>query len=116
MKQIKFTTSDVVFLTLQGMVFSITIIECFFAQPGHLQDKINMAIWILLSAGYFLLYKKVDARGDRVIEAADKNPAEIGRKAVSSAPSTLNTYEKGIYEEGFKDGVNYVKNEINSVF
>jgi len=35
---------------------------------------------------------------------------------VNSAPSNLNTYEKSVYEEGFKDGFNYAKNEMNSVF
>jgi hypothetical protein len=38
----------------------------------------------------------------------------MGQKALASAPSALNTYEKGIYEEGFKDGVNYLKNELNN--
>jgi hypothetical protein len=57
----------------------------------------------------------VASRNDRMLQAADKTNQEIGQKALSSAPSSLNTFEKGVYEEGFKDGVNYIKNEMNSV-
>ncbi len=49
-----------------------------------------------------------------MIEAADVPASTVGQKALASAPSALNTYEKGIYEEGFKDGVNYLKNELNN--
>ena len=50
-----------------------------------------------------------------MFQAADKTNQEVAQKALSSAPSNLNTYEKSVYEEGFKDGVNYLKNEMNSV-
>lgn len=114
MKKIKFTTGDVILMTIYGLALSSEVITCFFSKPGELHQHINQAIWILASAAWFYLYKLVSSRNDRMIEAADKTNQEVGQKALSSAPSNLNTYEKGVYEEGFKDGVNYIKNEMNS--
>ncbi len=51
---------------------------------------------------------------DQLVDAADIPASTVGQKALTSAPSNLTTYEKAIYEEGFKDGVNYVKKELNS--
>ena len=116
MKPIKFTTLDVVMLTIMGILSSMSFVECFVVESARIHDKLNLGIWILVSGLYFLLYKKLSSRQDRFIEVLDKPTAAMNQKAVNSAPSNLNTYEKSVYEEGFKDGFNYAKNEMNSVF
>ena len=114
MKRIKFTTGDVVLMSIYGLTLAMGIISCFFAKPGDLQKDINICIWIASSIMWFFGFKMATSRNDRMFVAADKTSSEIGQKALNSAPSSLNTYEKGVYEEGFKDGVNYLKNEMNS--
>jgi hypothetical protein len=114
MKRIKFTTGDKILLGIYGLTLGMGIISCFFSDPGKLQKDINICIWIASSIMWFFGFKMAAGRSTRLIEAADKTNLEIGQKALSSAPSSLNTYEKSIYEEGFKDGVNYIKNEMNS--
>ena len=115
MKRIKFTTGDVILMSIYGLTLTMGIITCFFSDPGELGKNVNICIWISSSIMWFFGFKLAAGRNDRMFEAADKTPQEIGQKALSSAPSSLNTYEKGVYEEGFKDGVNYLKNEMNSV-
>ena len=115
MKKIKFTTGDVILMSIYGLTLTMGIINCFLSDPGELHQNINMSIWIASSIMWFFGFKMAAGRSTRLIEAADKTNLEIGQKALSSAPSSLNTYEKSIYEEGFKDGVNYIKNEMNSV-
>jgi hypothetical protein len=115
MKRIKFTTGDKILLGIYGLTLAIGITSCFFSDPGELQKNINICIWIASSIMWFFGFKMAAGRSDRLIEAADKTSSEIGQKALSSAPSSLNTFEKGVYEEGFKDGVNFIKNEMNSV-
>lgn len=115
MKRIKFTTGDVILMTIYGLTLTIGIINCFLSDPGELGQHVNTCIWITSSIAWFFGFRMVASRNDRMFQAADKTPQEIGQKALSSAPSHLTTYEKGIYEEGFKDGVNYLKNEMNSV-
>ena len=114
MKRIKFTTGDVILMTIYGLALSSNVVTCFFSKQGELHHYINQAIWVLATAGWFFLYKMISSRNDRMIEAGNKTSSEVGQKAVNSAPSNLNTYEKGVYEEGFKDGVNFIKNEMNS--
>jgi len=115
MKRIKFTTGDKILLGIYGLTLTMGIINCFLSDPGELQKDINTCIWIASSIMWFFGFKMAAGRSDRLIVAADKTPQEIAQKALSSAPSTLSTYEKSLYEEGFKDGVNYIKNEMNSV-
>ena len=115
MKKIKFTTGDKILMGIYGTCLSVNIINCFLSNPGELPLNINISIWIASSIAWFFGFKLAASRNDRMFQAADKTPQEIGQKALSSAPSSLNTYEKGVYEEGFKDGVNYLKNEMNSV-
>jgi len=114
MKKIKFTTGDKILLGIYGYLITMEIINCFISDSGELHHNINMSIWIASSIMWFFGFKLAESRSDRLIEAADKTPHEIGQKALSSAPSSLNTYDKSVYEEGFKDGVNYIKNEMNS--
>jgi hypothetical protein len=91
------------------------IIKCILSDEADLHQNIIVCIWVTSSIMWWFRYKLVAYRFDRIIQAADKNPKEVAQKALSSAPSTLSTYENGIYDEGFKDGVNYIKNEMNSV-
>jgi len=115
MKRIKFTTGDKILMSIYGLTLTMGIINCFLSDPGDLQKDINICIWIASSIMWFFGFKMATSRNDRMFVAADKTSSEIGQKALNSAPSSLNTYEKSIYEEGFKDGVNYIKNEMNSV-
>ena len=115
MKRIKFTTGGKILLGIYGLTLTMGIINCFLSDPGELQKDINTCIWIASSIMWFFGFKLAAGRSHRLIEAADKTPQEIGQKALSSAPSSLSTYEKSLYEEGFKDGVNFIKNEMNSV-
>jgi hypothetical protein len=114
MKRIKFTIGDKFLMTIYGLTLTMGIINCFLSDPGELQRNINICIWISSSIMWFFGFKMASGRNDRLIQAADKTNQEIGQRALSSAPSHLTTYEKGLYEEGFKDGVNYIKNEMNS--
>lgn len=115
MKRIKFTTGDVILMSIYGLTLTMGIINCFLSDPGELHQNINMSIWITSSIMWFFGFKLAAGRNDRMIEAGSKTTSEVAQKALSSAPSNLNTYEKSVYEEGFKDGVNYLKNEMNSV-
>jgi len=114
MKRIKFTFGDKVLMTIYGLSFTMNVINCFLSNPEELHQNINIAVWITGTIMWFFGYKMASSKNDRLIQAADKTPSEVGQKALSSAPSSLNTYEKGVYEEGFKDGVNYIKKEMNS--
>lgn len=114
MKRIKFTIGDKFLMTIYGLTLTMGIINCFLSDPGELQRNINICIWISSSIMWFFGFKMASSRNDRLIQAVDKTNQEIGQRALSSAPSHLTTYEKGLYEEGFKDGVNYIKNEMNS--
>ena len=114
MKKIKFTTGDKILLGIYGLTLTMGIINCFLSDPGELQKDINTCIWIASSIMWFFGFRMVASRNDRMFQAAGKTSSEIGQKALSSAPSSLNTYDKSVYEEGFKDGVNYIKNEMNS--
>jgi hypothetical protein len=114
MKKIKFTTGDKILMSIYGLTLTMGIINCFLSDPGELHQNITTCIWITSSIMWFFGFRMVASRNDRMIDAADKTSSEIGQKALSSAPSNLNTYEKSVYEEGFKDGVNYIKNEMNS--
>jgi hypothetical protein len=115
MKKIKFTTGEKILLGIYGLslIGAITLVVT--SEGTEMHHNINMSIWIASSIMWFFGFKLAESRSDRLIEAADKTPHEIGQKALSSAPSSLNIFEKGVYEEGFKDGVNYIKNEMNSV-
>jgi len=114
MKKIKFTTSDKILLGVYGLTLTMGIINCFLSDPGELQKDINICIWISSSIMWFFGFRMMASRIDRMFQAADKTSQEIAQKALSSAPSNMTTYEKSLYEEGFKDGVNYIKNEMNS--
>ena len=114
MKRIKFTTGDVILMSIYGLTLTMGIINCFLSDPGDLQKDINICIWIASSIMWFFGFKMASTRNDRLIQAADKTNQEIGQRALTSAPSNMSTYEKSVYEEGFKDGVNYIKNEMNS--
>jgi hypothetical protein len=114
MKKIKFTTGDKILMSIYGLTLTMGIINCLLSDPGELHQNITACIWITSSIMWFFGFRMVASRNDRMIDAADKTSQEIGQKALSSAPSNLNTYEKSVYEEGFKDGVNYIKNEMNS--
>ena len=114
MKRIKFTTGDKILMTIYGLTLTMGIINCFLSDPGELQRNINICVWIASSIMWFFGFKMASGRSTRLIESVNKTNQEIGQRALSSAPSHLTTYEKGLYEEGFKDGVNYIKNEMNS--
>jgi hypothetical protein len=115
MKKIKFTTGDVILMSIYGLTLTMGIINCFLSDPGELGQCVNICILITSSIMWFFGFKLAAGRNDRMIEAGSKTTSEVAQKALSSAPSNLNTYEKSVYEEGFKDGVNYLKNEMNSV-
>ena len=114
MKRIKFKTSDVVLMGIYGLALTTGISRCILSDEADLHQNIIVCIWIASTIGWFFGFKMVSSRFDRIIQAADKTNQEIGQKALSSAPSILSTYESSIYDEGFKDGVNYIKNEMNS--
>ena len=114
MKRIKFTTGDKILMSIYGLTLTMGIINCFLSDPEELGQHVNTCIWITSSIAWFFGFRMVASRNDRMLQAADKTNQEIGQKALSSAPSNLTTYEKSLYEEGFKDGVNYIKNEMNS--
>ena len=116
MKRIKYTTGDLILLSIYGICLTTGISECFTAKTGELHKNINICIWVVASISWFFGYKLVQSRLNRVIEAADKSSTMIEYKAMSSAPSEFTTKEKTVYEEGFKDGINYLKNEMNSVY
>lgn len=115
MKRIKFKTSDVVLMGIYGLALTTGISRCILSDEADLHQNIIVCIWVTSSIMWWFRYKLVASRFDRIIQAADKNPKEVSQKSLSSAPSILSTYENGIYDEGFKDGVNYIKNEMNSV-
>ena len=115
MKRIKFKTSDVVLMAIYGLALTTGIIKCILSDEADLHQNIIVCIWIASTIGWFFGFKMASSRFDRMFQAADKTNQEIGQKALSSAPSILSTYESSIYDEGFKDGVNYIKNEMNSV-
>ena len=116
MKRIKYTTGDLILLSIYGICLTTGISECFTAKTGELHKNINICIWVVASITWFFAYKLVQARLNRFIDVVDKSPTTIEYKAMSSAPSEFTTMEKRAYEEGFKDGINYLKNEMNSVY
>jgi hypothetical protein len=99
----------VYFLSLGGAIATAVMSE-----DGELHQSINLCIWITSTIMWSHIYITLRHKRDNMIEAADVPASTVGQKALASAPSALNTYEKGIYEEGFKDGVNYLKNELNN--
>ena len=115
MKRIKFTVGDVILMGIYGLTLVMNLINCFLSDPKELHLNINICLWVTATIMWFFGFKMATSRNDRMFVAADKTSSEIGQKALNSAPASLNTYEKSIYEEGFKDGVNYIKNEMNSV-
>ena len=90
------------------------ITTAFMSEGSELHQNINICIWIASTMMWSHAYIMMKNKRDNLIEAADAPANAVGQKALASAPSALNTYEKGIYEEGFKDGVNFIKNEMNS--
>jgi hypothetical protein len=84
------------------------------SEGSERHQNINLAIWITSTAMWSHLFRVTKHKKDLLVDAADIPASTVGQKALASAPSALNTYEKGIYEEGFKDGVNYIKKELNS--
>lgn len=99
----------VYFLSLGGAIATAVMSE-----DGELHQNINLCIWIISTMMWSHIYIMMKSKRDKLIEAADAPTNVVGQKALASAPSALNTYEKGIYEEGFKDGVNFLKNELNN--
>jgi hypothetical protein len=114
MKRIKFTFGDKILMTIYGLTLTMGVINCFLSDPGELHHNINICIWVASSIMWFFGFNIASNKNTRLIESANKTNQEIGQKALSSAPSNMSTYEKSVYEEGFKDGVNYLKNEMNS--
>ena len=90
------------------------ITTAFMSEGSELHQNINICIWIISTMMWSHAYIMMKHKRDNLIEAADAPANVVGQKALASAPSALNTYEKGVYEEGFKDGVNFIKNEMNS--
>jgi hypothetical protein len=84
------------------------------SEGSERHQNINLAIWITSTAMWSHLFRVAKHKKDLLVDAADIPASTVGQKALASAPSALNTYEKAVYEEGFKDGVNYVKKELNS--
>lgn len=99
----------VYFLSLGGAVATAVMSE-----GRELHQNINLCIWISSSIMWSHIYIMLRHKRDNLIEAAAVPANVVGQKALASAPSPLNTYEKGVYEEGFKDGVNFLKNELNN--
>lgn len=112
--KIKFTTGDMILMSVYGLCLLMQTINCFLSDPGELHQNINICIWISSTIIWFILYKRTAFKQHSITQAADVPAKVVGQKALASAPSSLNTYEKGIYEEGFKDGANFVKNELNN--
>lgn len=116
MKRLKLTKGDKILVAVYLIILGGSILECFFKKQEELSTHINLCIWIFMSMLWFFLFKVAESRTTRIVESIGKTPEEVNNKAMSSAPSSLSTYEKGVYEEGFKDGVNYIKYETYTSF
>jgi len=114
MKKKVYNTGDLILMGIYGLslIGAITLVVT--SEGTEMHQNINLAIWITSTAMWFHLYKVTKHKKDQLVDAADIPASTVAQKALASAPSALNTYEKGIYEEGFKDGVNYIKKELNS--
>jgi hypothetical protein len=108
--KIKFNTLDYVLLGLSALsIISNTI---HIISTGEVATHLGVITWTLSATGWFIYSKMVESKVERLKKAREINHNEVATKAITSAPSQLNTYEKGIYEYGFKDGVNYYKKEL----
>jgi len=114
MKKITYSTGDLILMGIYGLSLIGAITLAVTSEGSEMHQNINLAVWITSTAMWFHLYKVTKNKKDQLVDAADIPASTVGQKALSSAPSALNTYEKGVYEEGFKDGVNYIKNQLNS--
>jgi hypothetical protein len=108
--KIKFNTLDYVLLGLS--VLSIISNTVHIVSTGEVATHLGVITWTLSATGWFIYSKMIESKVERLKKAREIDHKEAAIKAVTSAPSELNTYEKGIYEFGFKDGVNYVKKEL----
>lgn len=85
----------------------------FTSEDGEMNQNINICIWITSSIMWYHLFNLAKGKLKRTNEIIQQPKNMVEMKALNSAPSNLSTYEKGIYEEAFKDGVNYIKTEVN---
>jgi len=109
-----YSTGNLILMGIYGLSLVGAITLAVVTEGSERHQNINLAVWITSTAMWFHLYKVTKHKKDLLVDAADIPASTMGQKALTSAPSALNTYEKGIYEEGFKDGVNYVKKELNT--
>ncbi len=114
MKRKMYSTGNLILMGIYGLSLVGAITLAVVTEGSERHQNINLAVWITSTAMWFHLYKVTKHKKDLLVDAADIPASTMGQKALTSAPSALNTYEKGIYEEGFKDGVNYVKKELNT--
>lgn len=110
MTKIKLNSLDYVLivLSIMGIISAATRM----IDKGNYDSNIATICWILTAMGWFYLSKLHESRIDRLKSRKEPDHKDVATKAITSAPSQLNTYEKGIYEYGFKDGVNYYKKEL----
>ena len=114
MKKKVYSTGDLILMGIYGLSLIGAITLAVVSEGSERHQNINLAIWITSTAMWSHLFRVTKHKKDQLVDAADIPASTVSQKALASAPSALNTYEKGIYEEGFKDGVNYVKKELNS--
>ena len=112
MKRLNFTFGDKLLIAIYGLSLAAGITGCFFSEPGELHQRINICIWIINTLMWFIGFKMVKARLDRMRDASDIERRTAAQKAVTSAPSNFTTQDKTVYEIGFLDGVDFIKNEI----
>ncbi len=114
MKRKMYSTGNLILMGIYSLSLVGAITLAVVTEGTERHQNINLAIWITSAAMWLHLFRVAKYKRDVMMDAADIPASTVGQKALTSAPSNLTTYEKGIYEEGFKDGVNYVKNELNS--
>ena len=112
MKKLNLTFGDKLLIAIYGLSLAAGITGCFFSESGELHQRINICIWILNTIMWFIGFKMVKAKLDNMKDAADIERRTAAQKAVTSAPSSFTTHDKTVYEIGFLDGVDFIKNEI----
>jgi|Laugresu1bdmlbdd_1035124.scaffolds.fasta_scaffold66093_1 hypothetical protein len=114
MKRKMYSTGNLILMGIYGLSLIGAIALAVVTEGSERHQNINLAVWITSTAMWYHLFKVTKHKRDQLVDAADIPASTVGQKALTSAPSNLTTYEKGVYEEGFKDGVNYIKNQLNS--
>lgn len=113
MKKKAYKSHEKILMGVYILSLSGAITIAFMSEEWELHQSINLCIWITSTIMWTHNYITMRYKRNNLIEVVNTR-GNVGLKALTSAPSALNTYEKSIYEEGFKDGVNYLKSEITT--